>query len=1232
MSVLSSPNIPSCTSQSACFEKVNSSILNFDYSAFDLQITQKFFEYKNQLALSWHYFNQSKNEFEKLQTLCQSADFQSLPEQLTQISFYLNQAFESALKTNRISFEIIALEAFLLEQQHIDLIPESNLHIHYTILLDNLNQAHSQIIIPNSYYQNYSQALQEFENFAQLQGFQSFIAEPVTFLDLFHISSQRFPSKLNSEEPFFFPTLKTYVPKVFNFAYQSQRIQDSTTFLQQLQSFDLIQKYSQIAAVQNSVPSQFSILFSTLAYEKSFTISQNQTQFKILQTKLNGLELRWQSFQELDFNRTFPVLFSSINSKLIQLQDKIMRKRITFGEASKIISNLSSNLSGIDQKLSFWSSAIQQELSNCSEIPKNVSLKEKLWICRNPPKPLLEVSKQSMHCLNDWNLLQNIDWIQRKLDLDFKTISYSGCPQTLFLRLTQIHSWPEIQNLLLIRTEFLTLLEQTQPLRPFLSETLRMRFQALEKKTSEFEVNFFENKISIQGLQIFSTLPSLLLKLHQELLDLSAESLAYYFSQNPILEFSPTYTQGKLKFENSFFDLNYPVQFSIPWPLSILDLDLNSMNSSKIQISKDHSKITFIFPQISMGTLSIPFFGNTSAFFSENVSFLKITSEELLMKNQLKIHQTIQPANFLVALSNFDLSINQVFVFFNQSSIPAYAENNSLKFSLPVVSAQDTLEILYSLNQPILVTIQSQQNIPENTPKFTQILTFSVQNKSSTEFSNIQITLPFSSNPFIESISAFSENEKIPVQMHSDSLSIIFPKLYPKAQAVFSVNLDIENRSQFFQARITELEEKSLQLQNPEMYSMQILAFKQKQGLSEDFDQLLALEKQIQISLETEIKNQEFLDQFRFKENLFLIQQKNLTHDFNLLNQSLPIEFQQAQQFYQDARSSLNSDPVQSMRWLTQAQITLNKINFETYFKSTQQVLEEKFLELKQVHEFLASLNILDSSETTLFFSLQDKIQFISSVQIIQSSFYDVFKEFFSNSQDLNLTQIRLLKTAQAHAGTEIKKFRTLLEFPELPKLKAELEAVQSHSWLSDYYFPLLTLKDLDLMQTTIDKIIQSSLFSKLESFENDLETNMLQALKAFHKIEPELIQKIQLMESFQFSLRSFSAELQKDAMLFYEKAQATGLDTAEFKTALDKAKRLIENKNYLKSISITGLLTTVPSSSVFPIHWVLLFCVLLITSFLGYKKITQPKLKKRKRKLRSLLSSPKNNQDSQSH
>ena len=89
--------VPQCNSESDCFQKVERAFFGFSQEYFSKNVSTELYYYKNDLALSWFYYNKALANIREINNICNlQENLQNLEAQVNEFNRNLQNAFGKA--------------------------------------------------------------------------------------------------------------------------------------------------------------------------------------------------------------------------------------------------------------------------------------------------------------------------------------------------------------------------------------------------------------------------------------------------------------------------------------------------------------------------------------------------------------------------------------------------------------------------------------------------------------------------------------------------------------------------------------------------------------------------------------------------------------------------------------------------------------------------------------------------------------------------------------------------------------------------------------------------------------------------------------------------------------------------------------------------------------------------------------------------------------------------------
>ncbi|GEM_PF-2324828 len=344
-------SVPVCGSQQQCFSMVNESLFAFGDSAFSFSERQQLFEYKNNLALSWFFYNNALRNIKRVREICLANDnYLALPQQINELNFNLSKAFESLDSANKSAFALMLLEQSELQKQDVSLIKEEAVFDDFILVSNNLNDLQSKTQKNNSttFAAEYLSLASESDALAKKYGFQeTIISESKTF-DFLGAKAE-FLAKPFVGNSFFAPFLASSVSSAINSLISSFKLSGSMNALKSFPAFEFSVLFGKMAGAENSLASEFASMQSTFAsHGRALQNSNSEIEKKIIESisasKQRINELDSDNFASFDQN-----LLAELYSLLGQ-QTKIASQRFSLAQVSSMKSDAAGQLAALEAK------------------------------------------------------------------------------------------------------------------------------------------------------------------------------------------------------------------------------------------------------------------------------------------------------------------------------------------------------------------------------------------------------------------------------------------------------------------------------------------------------------------------------------------------------------------------------------------------------------------------------------------------------------------------------------------------------------------------------------------------------------------------------------------------------------------------------------------------------------------------------------------------------------------
>ena len=395
--------VPECDSEQKCFALVQKTFFDFDYSVFGSNVNNKLHSYKNNVALSWLYFNKARKNIETVHGIClKNSSISGLIFELNELTHNMAKAFEFSDLANRESFSILMLEHSDLEKEDVRLVREEPLYNDFALLGENINRLSSGADCENSetYSCFYLSQAGNFQSLVSQTGFENKIMSETNAFDLLLPFSEEIGKYANAnlEIPFINSTLSPLLSFLSNFS----TTRNSTDALERTPAFGFMHSYNGFMGEENSCLSKFSEIVSGNALHRKQLIQRNalleQTAWSSLEQAEKSTEaLLSETYSSFDRNffqklysgldqdevlssqkygvRDFGELRIEAESKLKDLEQRLLELQsqnalgtISLGKQASDLKELNLEISNLEQNLEYLrSETIQGLLVLCDE-------------------------------------------------------------------------------------------------------------------------------------------------------------------------------------------------------------------------------------------------------------------------------------------------------------------------------------------------------------------------------------------------------------------------------------------------------------------------------------------------------------------------------------------------------------------------------------------------------------------------------------------------------------------------------------------------------------------------------------------------------------------------------------------------------------------------------------------------------------------------------------------------
>jgi len=289
--------VPECKTQEECFSSLERQFFAFDHSVFGSETQTKLYSYKNNVSLSWLYFNKARESISEIRAICsKNSSISSLLFHLNELTHSMAKGFEFSDYASKESFSLLLLEFQALEEEGIYLIKEEPLLGDFASISDNLNQLSQETDCTGnpSYSCFYLDQTREFAALAGQTGFSDNIVSEANIFDLLISPSEAVANYLDSglKIPIISPALPSFLLYLSNVFTGREAISG----LEKTQAFRFTQLYSGFVGTDNSCLTMFAAIIKSDSLHRQALIERNN---QLEQTAEQGLEETRQSIDAL---------------------------------------------------------------------------------------------------------------------------------------------------------------------------------------------------------------------------------------------------------------------------------------------------------------------------------------------------------------------------------------------------------------------------------------------------------------------------------------------------------------------------------------------------------------------------------------------------------------------------------------------------------------------------------------------------------------------------------------------------------------------------------------------------------------------------------------------------------------------------------------------------------------------------------------------------------------------
>ncbi len=292
--------VPNCETQDSCFSKADSFFADVKSDFLSFESRQAFFEYKNRLAKSWWYLNQSKKMAQTIREQCLSnANLVLVPDQVNRLNRFLSAGFQSMDEADALAIAAMALERDFLAAEKIGLVKEEDAFDAFVILQANLNDlVLSEQERPKGVLGKMRVAKTNLNRVLQSAGFQAQFVSDTSIWDIVPKGELQYADSGTAVEmviPLLFPSVQQLASELGRTEKNASSIRAMGSF----PTFDFFVQVEKIVGERDSVASEFKDALIQVTEKKKKTLSNEQVLTDLVIQKIAGVD---EKIRELDLS------------------------------------------------------------------------------------------------------------------------------------------------------------------------------------------------------------------------------------------------------------------------------------------------------------------------------------------------------------------------------------------------------------------------------------------------------------------------------------------------------------------------------------------------------------------------------------------------------------------------------------------------------------------------------------------------------------------------------------------------------------------------------------------------------------------------------------------------------------------------------------------------------------------------------------------------------------------
>lgn len=371
--------IPTCETESSCFEKVSTLFktkLGYEEESI-------LYEIKNHVARSWYFYNLSLKEQKNIQNYCKSADSIKAAGAINQAQDLISDSFSELDRGIKKSFDLIALEEKKFSKEKIDLLKEEKIYLSLIELRQILSELNTGATNSDTYVSYYTKKAESFAKSSASKDFSLLIEKSPFWIDNFSLINDTILEELGIEKKGYFPFAEDLLDELINQAKTAFFKKQSILALQNFPIYEFMKLYSDLGGNNNSALKRFSDLINktsenTLELKEKIKETWIKNEKSII--KLNELLQKENESKEF-INLANKIMSKTITTdlnitnqakeeikKFIVLKETKYLSKLTLGEELNELKEIEINFNKIISSLAFKSEGFEDKLiEKCKE-------------------------------------------------------------------------------------------------------------------------------------------------------------------------------------------------------------------------------------------------------------------------------------------------------------------------------------------------------------------------------------------------------------------------------------------------------------------------------------------------------------------------------------------------------------------------------------------------------------------------------------------------------------------------------------------------------------------------------------------------------------------------------------------------------------------------------------------------------------------------------------------------